>query len=88
MVGATSGGLLLTITVGWGSVLLSAVPPPLTPENAAVVQVVTPDEVNATAANVKVTYSPVFRAPLPPVAVTLMVLGVEEAVQNAVGLRI
>ncbi len=88
MVGATRGGLLLTITEGWGPVLLSAVPPPLTPENAAVVQVVTPDEVKAIAANVKMTDSPVLMAAPPPVAVTLMVLDGGDAVQDVVGLRI
>ncbi len=87
MVGAPRA-LLLTIIVGWGPVLLRADPPPLTPENAVVVHVVIPGEVNATAANVKMTDSPVLRAAPPPVAVTLMVVDGGDGVQDVVGLVI
>ncbi len=68
--------------------MLRAVPPLLVPENAVVVQVVTPGEVKATAENVKMTDSPVLRAALPPVAVRLMVLDEKVYVQDVVGLVI
>ena len=70
--GAWRDGFTLTITVGWALVMFRPVPPLFVPENAVVVHVVTPSDVNVTAANVKLTYSPVFKAALPPVAVRLM----------------
>ena len=79
---------MFTITVGWALVILRPVPPLFVPENAVVVHVVTPSDVNVTAANEKLTYSPVFKAALPPVAVRLMVLDDGEYVQDAVGLTI
>jgi hypothetical protein len=66
-------------------VLLRAVPPPPGAENAVVVHVVTPDDVCATAVNVKMTDSPVFMAVLLPEAVRLMVLSDREDVHDAVG---
>ncbi len=87
-VGATRGELRLTITVGWALVMLRGVPPLLVPENAIVVQVVTPGEVNATAEKVKMRDSNVLRAALPPVAVRLTVPDEIVYVQDAVGLVI
>ncbi len=85
IVGATRGGLRLTITVGWASVLLRGVPLRLGEENAVVVHVVTPGDVCATAANVKMTDSPVFMAVLLPEAVRLMVLEDRVGVHDVVG---
>jgi hypothetical protein len=84
-VGATRGELRLTITMGWALVMLRVVPPLLGEENAVVVHVVTSGDVCATAANVKMTDSPVFMAVLLPEAVRLMALGEREEVHDAVG---